>query len=116
MTTCTVKVEAKFSELVDLIQKTDSMDDNDRTYWFDLLDKNVNNDIHWMTDEQANTLQDILITERDWLARLELQYSEEIRSLNERHLRTWEDNFEDKPRLSTKNDPSENEETLWVSE
>ncbi|MFH0776428.1 MAG: hypothetical protein V1936_02345 [Patescibacteria group bacterium] len=60
--------------LVDLILKTESMKDEERKYWFQLLPA--------MTEEQVAKLQNILQNERDQLTELDKKYASEIDKLN----------------------------------
>ena len=50
------EIQAKYSELVKLILETDSMEDEERQYWFDILPS--------MNDEQIDRLFEILDTEK----------------------------------------------------
>lgn len=68
----------KYPELVDLILATESMDDNERQYWFDIMPS--------MTEAQIDRLFDILETERRKLAELEVKYQSEIAQINNKHL------------------------------
>lgn len=77
------EVQAKYPELVRLVIATESMDDNEKQYWFDILPS--------MTDEQVDRLFNILETERAKLEDLERKYQEEIKSLNEKHLIEWQE-------------------------
>lgn len=77
------EIQAQYHELVQLILATDSMDDNERQYWFDIMPS--------MTDEQVDRLFNILDTEKKKLQELESKYQEEIKSLNEKHLIEWQD-------------------------
>ena len=77
------EVQTKFPELVKLVLATESMDDNEKQYWFDILPS--------MTDEQVDRLFNILETERAKLEELERKYQEEIKSLNEKHLIEWQE-------------------------
>jgi len=70
-------IQTKYPELVKLIKNTESMDNNEKQYWFELLTS--------MTDEQVNRIFDILEKERLALEELELKYQEEIKALNEQH-------------------------------
>jgi hypothetical protein len=74
---------AKYKELIDMILATESMDDDERQYWFDIMPS--------MTEEQIDRLYNILDTERKKLAELELKYQEEIKQLNEKHLIEWQE-------------------------
>ncbi|MCF7845933.1 MAG: hypothetical protein K9L85_01720 [Candidatus Peribacteraceae bacterium] len=60
--------------LIDLILKTESMKDEERKYWFQLLPV--------MTGDQVEKLQNILQNERDQLAELDAKYENEISRLN----------------------------------
>lgn len=77
------EIQAKYPELVDLIIKTESMDDDERQYWFDIMPS--------MTDAQIDRLFDILETERRKLQELEVKYQKEIKALNEKHLIEWQE-------------------------
>ncbi|MDR1647535.1 MAG: formylglycine-generating enzyme family protein, partial [Zoogloeaceae bacterium] len=61
------------AELVDLLLKTESMDDTEQQYWFDLYPS--------MEARQIDRLYEILRTERQKLAALDAKYAEEIRLL-----------------------------------
>jgi len=74
---------AQYKELVDLILWTESMDDDERQYWFDILPS--------MTNEQIDRLFTILDTEKKKLEKLEEKYQEEIKNLNEKHLIEWQE-------------------------
>lgn len=74
---------AQYNELVDLILSTESMDDDERQYWFDILPS--------MTNEQVDRLYNILDTERKKLEKLEEKYQNEIKNLNEKHLIEWQE-------------------------
>ena len=73
----------KFPELIKLILNTESMDDDERQYWFDIIPS--------MTNEQIDRLFNILDTERKKLEALETKYQKEIKSLNEKHLIEWQE-------------------------
>ncbi len=74
---------AEYKELVDLILETESMDDDERQYWFDIMPS--------MTDEQVDRLYNILDTEKKKLEKLEEKYQDEIKNLNEKHLIEWQE-------------------------
>lgn len=77
------ELQAKYPELIQLIIATESMDDDERQYWFDIMPS--------MTDAQIDRLFDILETERKKLQELEVKYQKEIKSLNEKHLIEWQE-------------------------
>ena len=77
------EILAKYDELVKMILATESMDDDERQYWFDIMPS--------MTEEQIDRLYNILDTERKKLQELELKYQQEIKELNEKHLIEWQE-------------------------
>ncbi len=77
------EIEQQYPELIKLTLATESMDNNEKQYWFDILPS--------MTDDQVDRLFDILETERKKLEELEIRYQEEIRNLNEKHLIEWQE-------------------------
>ncbi|MDD5197575.1 MAG: hypothetical protein PHN60_01805 [Candidatus Gracilibacteria bacterium] len=77
------EIQSQYGELVKLVLATESMDNTEKQYWFDILPS--------MTDEQVDRLFDILETERKKLEELEVKYQEEIKTLNERHLIEWQE-------------------------
>jgi hypothetical protein len=76
------EIQIKYPELVELILGSESIDNNEKQYWFDILPS--------MTDEQVDRLFNILMTERRQLEELNLKYQEEIKTLNEKHLIEWQ--------------------------
>jgi hypothetical protein len=76
------EIQAKFPELVDLVLWSESIDNNEKQYWFDILPS--------MTDDQIDRLFNILLTERRQLEELNIKYQEEIKTLNEKHLIQWQ--------------------------
>jgi len=76
-------LQAKYPELIELIVATESMDNDERQYWFDIMPS--------MTDPQIDRLFDILETEKKKLQELEVKYQKEIKSLNEKHLIEWQE-------------------------
>ncbi len=70
-------IESQFPELVKLVLWSESLDAGQKQYWFDILPS--------MSDDQIDRLLDILGTERRELERLEAQYEQEVRSINEKH-------------------------------
>jgi len=77
------EILAEYNELVDLILNTESMDDDERQYWFDIMPS--------MTNEQIDRLYSILDTEKKKLEKLEEKYQDEIKNLNEKHLIEWQE-------------------------
>ncbi len=73
----------RFILLKPLISDTESMDNYEKQYWFDILPS--------MTYEQIRKLLDILVVERKKLIELEYKYQKEIKELNQKHLKEWEE-------------------------
>ena len=76
-------INLKYSELVKLILETESMENDEKQYWFDIMPS--------MTDDQIDRLFNILDTERKKLEALEAKYKTEIKELNEKHLIEWQE-------------------------
>ncbi len=77
------EMQAQFPDLIKLILETESMDDDERQYWFDIMPS--------MTDSQIDRLFNILDTEKKKLEELESKYQKEIKQLNEKHLIEWQE-------------------------
>ena len=77
------EIHVKYDELVKLVLGSESIDNNEKQYWFDIMPS--------MNDNQVDRLFNILETERRKLEELELKYQEEIKALNEKHLIEWQD-------------------------
>ncbi len=99
------ELQAKYPELIKLILETESMDDDERQYWFDIMPS--------MTDDQIDRLFNILDTERKKLEALEEKYKKEIKNLNEKHLIEWQEfqlkDSKKKIKAAEANDKSEEE-------
>ena len=76
-------MSAKYPELIKLILETESMEDDEKQYWFDIMPS--------MTDDQIDRLYNILDTEKKKLEALEEKYKKEIKQLNEKHLIEWQE-------------------------
>lgn len=63
-------VRAKFGELVDLIVASESMNDDERRYWIDILPV--------MNEDQVSKLRDILAREREQLAAIDAKYAKDM--------------------------------------
>ncbi len=75
-------IQQKYPELVQLLLYSESIDNNEKQYWFDILPS--------MTDPQIDRLFDILMTERRQLEELNMKYQEEIKNLNDKHMIQWQ--------------------------
>ncbi len=74
-------VMEKYPQLVELIKKTESMSNEEREYWFQILPI--------MTEEQVTRLKTILDQEAAQLSKLDDQYQDELSKLNKKHLEEW---------------------------
>ncbi len=63
-------VREKFPDLVKLIFETESMDNEEREYWLQIMPI--------MTEEQIVKFRNILVNEKEQLARLDAEYQEEM--------------------------------------
>lgn len=63
--------QAKFGKFVDLIKGSESMNDEERQYWINILPI--------MTPEQLKNLEEILVTEKEQLAAIDQKYAEQIK-------------------------------------
>lgn len=77
------EMNANYQELIQLILETESMEDDEKQYWFDIMPS--------MTNDQIDRLFNILDTERKKLEALEDKYKKEIKQLNEKHLIEWQE-------------------------
>ena len=80
-------VRKQYPELIPLILQTESMNDDERQYWFQILPI--------MTDEQVGKLREILANEKQQLAALDKEYNQELKQINEKHVTEWKE-FETK--------------------
>jgi molecular chaperone GrpE (heat shock protein) len=86
-------VKTENPELIPLILNTESMDDEEREYWFQILPI--------MTPEQIAKFKNILVTEKQQLAKLDEEYETELAKINEKHLQEWQE-FESKQERTTR--------------
>lgn len=61
------QTQQQFPDLVALIMKSESMNNEERKYWLSILPA--------MTPEQRKTLEEILVNERDQLAAIDQKYA-----------------------------------------
>ncbi len=67
-------VRNKFPDLVKLIYETESMNEEEREYWLQIMPI--------MSEEQIKKFRDILVNEKEQLARLDSEYKSEMSKLN----------------------------------
>lgn len=69
------EIRAQHPDIIDLIVKSESMNDEERQYWVNILPI--------MTPEQIQNLREILTNERDQLAAIDKKYSKEIEQIGQ---------------------------------
>lgn len=69
------ETQAKFGEIIGLIQASESMNDEERQYWINILPI--------MTPDQVTNLRQILDNEKSQLAAIDRKYSKEISALGQ---------------------------------
>lgn len=74
-------VKDKFPDLVALLIKTESMNDEERDYWFQVMPV--------MTEDQIVKLRTILVNEHEQLKKIDDEYDEEMKKLNDVHKSEW---------------------------
>ncbi|MDP2103675.1 MAG: hypothetical protein Q8K26_01995 [Candidatus Gracilibacteria bacterium] len=67
----------EYADLIILIASTESMDENEKQYWFDIMPS--------MTDRQCDRLYEILETEKNELEELDKKYKEDIAAINKEY-------------------------------
>jgi len=72
-------IREKFPDLVKLIYETESMNIEEREYWMQIMPI--------MTEEQISKFRDILVNEKNELAKLDKEYEEEMAKINKKHLK-----------------------------
>lgn len=68
-------VRAQFSDLIELILHSESMNDQEKQYWINILPI--------MTPDQIKNLNDILTNEKTQLAAIDAKYSKEIEQMGQ---------------------------------
>lgn len=74
-------VKQQYPDLIPLILRTESMTDDERQYWFQILPI--------MTDEQVKKLREILDNEKKQLENLDKKYDKEVKKINDKHVIEW---------------------------
>ncbi len=91
-------IQSRFPDLVELILHSESMNDEERQYWLNILPI--------MTPEQLQNLRDILTNERQQLAAIDAKYGQQIADVGqEEFIRRVE---EDRRRKSEERSQAEN--------
>ena len=74
------EIRAKFPDLIDLIVSSESMNDEERQYWINILPI--------MTPEQIENLREILQNEKKQLAEIDKKYASTLNPAQQRELIT----------------------------
>lgn len=82
------ETQDKFGELIALVKDSESMNDEERQYWINILPI--------MTPEQIQNLHDILKNEKDQLAAIDAKYAQAGTTPSEEELRKREQTIQEK--------------------
>ena len=96
------ETQQKFGEIIALIQASESMNDEERQYWINILPI--------MTPEQVGNLRQILDNEKSQLAAIDKKYSKEISALGQEELIRQADEVRRNRRLKLKTTERPSEE------
>lgn len=66
------EIRAKYPDLIELVLRSESMNDEERQYWVNILPI--------MTPEQVENLQEILVTEKSQLEEIDKKYASKIQA------------------------------------
>ena len=72
-------IRDKFPDLVKLIYETESMNNEEREYWMQIMPI--------MTEDQIVKFREILVNEKNELAKLDKEYEDEMAKINKKHLK-----------------------------
>jgi hypothetical protein len=103
-------VTENYPKIIPLIIQTESMDDEEREYWFQM--------IPIMNLDQIKKLEGILNNEREQLAKLDSEYEAELKKIDEKHMLEWKE-FEMKQKkeeIAQKENITEEEEQATEEE
>ncbi len=76
--TIPTETQTKFADLIDLIVRSESMNDEERQYWINILSI--------MTPDQIANLKEILVNERKQLDAIDKKYAKEIEQIGQEQL------------------------------
>ena len=97
-------VRDKFTDLVKLIYETESMDAEEREYWLQIMPI--------MSEDQTLKFREILVNEKNQLAKLDQEYEQEMSKINNNAGVTKEINEEE---VKAKMEEMQKEETAYES-
>ena len=93
---------AKFPELVELVKGSESMNNEERQYWINIMPI--------MTPEQLTNLRDILLNEKRQLAAIDQKYAKEIEQIG--HTQLIQKTHQERKRRRTKLHEAEEESSM----
>lgn len=96
-------IAAKYPDLEALIMGTESMTDEERDYWFQILPI--------MTDEQIQKLIGILTHEKEQLTKLDSEYQDQIQKLDQKNMLEAKEHEQRAKREALKKQEAAHEET-----
>lgn len=76
-------IRSEYHQLIPLIMETESMNEEEREYWFQILPI--------MTEEQIKKFVGILENEQEQLKKLDDEYDTELEKLNDKHMLEWQE-------------------------
>jgi hypothetical protein len=96
-------IREKFPDLQELVETTESMNREEKDYWFQILPI--------MTDDQITRFRDILVNEKNQLQKIDQEYSQQLTKLNEKHMLEWKEFETKEKRDSIRRAEAEHRET-----
>ncbi|MEK7086045.1 MAG: hypothetical protein AAB953_03460 [Patescibacteria group bacterium] len=96
-------VREKFPDLIKLIYETESMNEEEREYWLQIMPI--------MSEEQIVKFRDILVNEKDQLAKLDKEYDQEMQRIKKAPTPELDETQRKEQLTQIKTDEKANEET-----
>jgi len=97
-----------FPDLIKLIFETESMDEDEREYWLQILPI--------MTEDQIKKFRDILVNEKEQLKKLDQDYQKEMSEANKKNTKQFDEEEMLKKRTALKAQEVESEKVEEQSE
>lgn len=96
-------VRQKYPDLVKLIFETESMNQDEREYWLQILPI--------MSEEQIVKFREILVNEKDQLAKLDKEYESEMQKINQKHVLEFDEEKMKKKLQTVKQEEAQHQAT-----
>lgn len=74
-------IKKLYPDIIQLILQTESMTDDERQYWFQIMPI--------MSEDQIKKLREILANEKQQLEQIDKQYTKEVKRINDKHAVEW---------------------------